>query len=109
MLDSKFVESDPGLAAGLLSEALRLSDSPQTTKEFLKKYSTLIQQAHITEQQAKQQLMGAQAEGQEISNEQNLQALAQQEAAQTSPYGGQEGSATAQASSPTNQQGVPSA
>jgi hypothetical protein len=107
MMDSKFVEADVGLAAGLLEEALRLADSPQQTREFLKKYSTIIQQADMAEKQMKQHLMGAQAQGQEIANEQNIQNMAQTEAEQTSPYGGEMGGSTAQPSSPTNQQGVP--
>lgn len=108
MMDSKFIESDTGLAAGLLEEALRLADSPQRTREFLKKYSTLIQEAHLKEQQMKQQMAGAQTQGQEIANEQNMQQVANNEAAQTSPFpGGQGGAPQGQPSSPTNQQGVP--
>jgi len=106
MMDSKFIEADVGLAAGLLEEALRLADSPQRTRDFLKKYSTIIQQANMAEKQLKQQMSAAQGQGQEIANEQNLQNLAQNEALQTSPYGGTEGT-TAQPSSPSNQQGVP--
>ncbi|MCP3683431.1 MAG: hypothetical protein GY861_12155 [bacterium] len=107
MMNSKFIEADAGFAAGLLEEALRLADSPVKTRDFFKKYSTLIQQAHLAEMQLKQQTMAAQGQGQEIANEQNLQKYAQDEAMQTTPYGGVEGT-SAQASSAANQQGVPS-
>jgi len=107
LMDSKFLESDPGLAAGLLEEALRLADSPVRTREFLKKYSTLIQDAHLKEQQLKQQQMQSQNQGQDIANEQNTQQLAQTEAEQTTPFPTGPGAPQGQPSSPVSQQGVP--
>ena len=85
MMNSGFVQSDPGLAAALLEEALRLSDAPETTKDFMKEYSNLIQQAEATKRQAEQQLTMAQTEGQELGNMEKMQNIAQTEAEQTIP------------------------
>lgn len=85
MMNSKFIEADVGLAAGLLEEALRLADSPQKTREFLKKYSTIIQDADLKQKQLEAQRQGLENEGQELQNAQMEQQVAQTEAEQTSP------------------------
>jgi hypothetical protein len=83
MMQSGMVQSDPGLAAGLLEEALRLSDAPAKTREFLKKHSNLIQNAEMTKRAAEQQLTAAQVESSQLDNMGKMQNLAQTEAEQT--------------------------
>ena len=83
MMNSGFVQSDPGLAGALLEEALRLSDAPDTTKKFMKEYSNLIQQAEATKRQAEQQLTEAQTESAQLGNMAQMQNIAQTESEQT--------------------------
>lgn len=83
MMGSAFVKSDVGLAAGLLEEALRLNDAPAATRDFLKKYSNIIQQANIQQKQLEVQRTGVQVQSGELDNEQKMQNIAQQEAEQT--------------------------
>jgi hypothetical protein len=83
MMNSGFVQSDPGLAGALLEEALRLSDAPETTKKFMKEYSNLIQQAEATKRQAEQQLTEAQTESAQLGNMAQMQNIAQTESEQT--------------------------
>jgi hypothetical protein len=80
---SAFAQQDPGLAATLLEEALRLSDAPTETKATLKKHSTLIQQSAIQTKQAEQMLSATQQEGAELDNMAKMQEIAQTEAEQT--------------------------
>lgn len=86
LMQSSFAQNDPGLQAGLLEESLRLSDAPEKTKAFLKKYSTLITQAEMAKRQAEQQLGQAQQEGAELDNMTKMQGIAQAEAEQTGTF-----------------------
>jgi len=83
MMQSGFVQNDPGLAAALLEEALRLSDAPEKTKKFMKEYSNLIQNAEATKRQAEQQLTAAKTEGVQLGNTERMQNIAQTEVEQT--------------------------
>lgn len=83
LMNSVFVKSDAGLAGALLEESLRLSDAPEKTKETLKKYSNLIQQAEQAKRAAEQQLSQTQAQGAELDNMSKMQSIAQAEAEQT--------------------------
>jgi len=76
-------QSDPGLSAAIMEEILRLGDAPEKTKEFVKKYSNMIQNAEATKRQAEQQLAAGQQEGQELDNMSKMQGIAETEATQT--------------------------
>jgi len=100
LMQSGFIQNDPGLAAGLLEEIIRLGDAPEKTKEFLKKYSNIIQQAEIAKRGAEQQLSATQAEGAELDNMSKMQGLAQTEAEQTGAIGGQQSGGIPQTAQP---------
>jgi len=83
IMQSGYAAQDPGLFAGILEEILRLSDAPEKTREFLKKYSNMIQQAEKTKRQSESELSQTQQEGAELQNMAAMQGIAQTEAEQT--------------------------